>query len=253
GMAEANGKFIAFLDSDDVWPKDFLKIMTEKLEQNKDFGFAYTATTVGNEEEDNTNRPSCSIERCVSGFITIELFKNSFIWPMAVLIRRNILNDFWFDEALRNSDDNDAFLRLSVRTKILFVPDIKVTRYSSKDAHSKASSVSGSYNRARSLERFYFSLGGDKIVPRPIAFQKIGRVYRRAAERYRKGKYRTAAIKLFKQAIHYQPFDLRLYIGLFKAFLMSRTEDKEPGWSLPQPLGTPLCHLQQKIGNGEVK
>lgn len=253
GMAEANSEFIAFLDSDDVWPKDFLKIMTERLEQNKDFGFAYTATTVGNDEEDNTNRSSFSIERCVSGSITTELFKNSFIWPMAVLIRRNILKNFWFDEALRNSDDNDAFLRLSVRTKILFVPDIKVTRYSSKDAHSKASSVSGSYNRARSLERFYFRLGGDKIVPRPIAFQKIGRVYRRAAERHREGGYRTAAIKLFKRALHYQLFDIRLYIGLFKVFLTSRTEDKEPGWSLPQPFGMPLCHLQEQISADKNK
>jgi glycosyltransferase involved in cell wall biosynthesis len=249
GIAQANGKYIAFLDSDDTWPADFLKVMTEKLEQNKDFGIAYAVTKVDNSEEDKTGQ-SYYTERCVSGSITTELFKNSFVWPMAVLIRRNVLKDFWFDEALRNSDDNDAFLRLSVRTKFLFVPDIEVTRFSSKDAHSKASYISGSHNRARSLERFYFRLGGDKIVPRPVALQKIGRVYRRAAERHREGGYRSAAIKLFKQAMHYQPLDLRLYVGLFKVFIVSSAKDKEPDWSLPKPLGTPVCHLLQKKTDG---
>lgn len=245
GMAEANGKYIAFLDSDDTWPPDFLKIMTAKLEQNPDCGFAYTATTIGSDT-------SYNIERCASGSITAELFKNSFIWPMAVLIRKDVLKDFWFDEALRNSDDNDAFLRLSIRTKFLFVSDIEVTRYSSADAHSKASYISGSCNRARSLERFYFTLGGDKIIPRPAAFRKIGRVYRRAAERHRKGGYRSAAVKLYKRAIHYQPFDFRLYIGLLKV-LLAGGADKEPGWSLPPPLGMTLCHLSEKSNAGGKK
>jgi glycosyltransferase involved in cell wall biosynthesis len=253
GMAEANGRYIAFLDSDDTWPKDFLMIMTDKLEQNREFGVAYTATTFCSSEENNIVQPSYNIERCVSGSITTELFKNSFVWPMSVLIRRNVLKDFWFDEALRNSDDNDAFLRLSVRTKLLFVPDIEVTRFSSKDAHSKASYISGSCNRAMSLERFYFILGGDKIVPRPIALQKIGHVYRRAAERHRKGGYRRAAIKLFKQAMHYQPFDLRLYIGLFKVLLISKAKDKEPRWSLPKPLGMPVCHLLPTEDRGLIQ
>ncbi|PKL51073.1 MAG: hypothetical protein CVV39_00575 [Planctomycetes bacterium HGW-Planctomycetes-1] len=252
GMAQAQGKYIAFLDSDDTWPADFLKIMLENLEQNRDFGLAYAATKVNDSEDDKTNRPYYT-ERYVSGAITKELFKNSFIWPMAVLIRRDILKDFWFDETLRNSDDNDAFLRLSVRTKFLFVPDIVVTRYSSPDAHSKASLITGSCNRARSLERFYFKLGGDKLVSRKAAFSKISRVYRRAAKRHRKGGYRNAAVKLYKKAVSYQPFDIRLYIGLTKVFLADSSKDKEPDWSMPEPLGTILCHLQEKTGIGEKK
>lgn len=245
GMAQATGKYIAFLDSDDTWPVDFLKIMTAKLEQNRDFGVAYAATKINNSEEDKTGRPSY-IERYVSGSITKKLFKNSFVWPMAVLIRRDVLKDFWFDEALKNSDDNDAFLRLSVRTKFLFVPDIIVLRYSSEDAHSKASYISGSCNRARSLERFYFKLGGDKFVSRKAAFSKISRVYRRAAERHRKGGYRIAAVELYKKAVSYQPFDIRLYIGVIKALLTNSPKDINPHWSLPEPLGEPLCHLKSK-------
>jgi len=250
-MAQAAGKYIAFLDSDDTWPEDFLKVMTARLEQNTDCGIAYTATKVDNSKEDKTNQLSC-VQRCVSGSITKELFKNSFVWPMAVLIRKDVLKDFWFDEALKNSDDNDAFLRLSVRTKFLFIPDIIVSRYSSPDAHSKASIVTGSCNRARSLERFYFKLGGDKVVPRRIAFKKISSVYRRAAERHRKAGYRRAAIELHKKAIAYQIFDIRLYIGLCKALLAKGTEDKDPNWSMPLPLGEPLCHLLNRVA-GEKK
>jgi glycosyltransferase involved in cell wall biosynthesis len=249
GMAQAQSEYVAFLDSDDTWPPDFLKIMVARLDKDKDFGIAYTATTVGS-DDDSEVQPSYNIERCVSGNITVELFKNSFIWPMAVVIRKDVLKDFWFDEALKNSDDNDAFLRLSVKTKFVFIPDIEVIRFSSKDAHSKASYASGSCNRARSLERFYFALGGEKFVPRSIAFKKIGRVYRRAAERHRKAGCRKAAIALFKKAIRYQFFDLRLYFGLTKALLM--TVEKQPNWEMPVLLGNPLCHLIVAGGKEQI-
>ncbi|HBG27131.1 MAG: hypothetical protein A2Y10_18655 [Planctomycetes bacterium GWF2_41_51] len=40
-VAQAKGKYIAFLDSNDLWPADFLKMMTVKLEQNSEYGIAY--------------------------------------------------------------------------------------------------------------------------------------------------------------------------------------------------------------------
>jgi len=245
GMAQATGKYIAFLDSDDTWPPDFLKVMTKKLEQNQEYGLAYTSTTVINDEKFKNGQPLHITKRYVSGSITKELFKNSIVWPMAVLIRRDILNDFGFDEALKNSDDNDAFLRLSLRTKFLFVSDIIVSRYSSPDAHSKAAIVTGSCNRARSLERFYFKLSGDKVVPRKFAFKKISSVYRRAAERHRKNGYIKASSILYKTAISYNPLDWRLYVGLCKSLLANNSKDKDPDWSMPEPLGEPLCHLLQ--------
>lgn len=238
GISQAKGKYVAFLDSDDTWPGNFLQVMISKLSENSEYDVAYTSTIVSKEGRIKNSRDS---HRGVSGSISIELFKNSFIWPMTVLIRKAALENFCFDEQLHNSEDNDAFLRLSLKSKFLFVQESKVTRYSSKDAHSELSYISGSCNRGRSLERFYFHLGGDKIVPKSIAYKKISRVYRRAAERHCKGGSRTAAIKLFKKAIKYRPFEARLYVGLVRAFLFSNKQNASASeWQMPEPLRTDI-------------
>jgi glycosyltransferase involved in cell wall biosynthesis len=235
GLSKASGQYVAFLDSDDIWPEDFLKVMTERLDENPDFDLAYTATTLrfpdGREESDD-------VSRCLSGQITAHLFAYSTIWPMAVLIRRAVLRDFWFDEGLKICDDNDAFLRLSAKTKILFVSDIEVKRGYSEDNHSQKYYTEGSYIRALSLERFYYQLGGDKFVPATIAKKKLSRCYRRAGERYRKAGYRRAAICLLHQAIQYKPSDIRLYIGLFRTMFIKK--DANPGWQMPAALGAPV-------------
>ncbi|MCK5473113.1 MAG: glycosyltransferase family 2 protein, partial [Planctomycetes bacterium] len=126
GMAKAQGQFIAFLDSDDLWPDNFIETLLAKLQTNPEYGLAYCATA--ELYPDGKKTEPKHIERCVSGKITKELFKNSFIWPMAVLIKSKVLKNFCFDEALKTSDDNDAFLRLSVKTQFVFVPDIEVIR-----------------------------------------------------------------------------------------------------------------------------
>ncbi len=244
GMSKAKGEYIAFLDSDDIWPIDFLSVMVNAMEGKTDYGLGYSATTVLHEDgrkEEGYNR-----DRCVSGEITTELFERSFIWPMAVLIRRDVLDNFWFDENLKNSDDNDAFLRLSVRTKFLFVSDVEVVRRSSGDAHSKARYVLGSCNRAMSLERFYYQLGGDRYVPRQKAKKKISKVYRRAAKRHMEAGYRKASICLYKRAIRYNPFDVRLYGGLVKSLKMDELKEPASEWSMPGELGKVRCHLEEQ-------
>jgi glycosyltransferase involved in cell wall biosynthesis len=234
GIANAAGEYIAFLDTDDLWPKNFIEVLMTKLQENKNYGLAYCPTT--ETSPDGTMIRKQDTARCVSGHITKELFKNSFIWPMAVLIRKNILQNFCFDESLKTSDDNDAFLRLSVKAPFVFVPDIDVTRRTCPDSHARHSTVKNACNRARSLERFYFHLGGDSFIPAKLARKKISRVYKRAARRNATVKNRTAAISLFKRAIKYSFMDVSLYAGLLRAFLISKKEDALPDWKMPGPL-----------------
>jgi len=236
GLSESSGEYIAFLDSDDVWPEDFLRVMTEHLDENPDFGLAYTATTLrfpdGKEVPDD-------IRRCPSGRITTHLFKHSTIWPMAVVMRRSGLQNFWFDEALKVCDDNDAFLRLSVRTKFMFVPGVWVMRNWSRDSHSVAAYLEGPRARILSLERFYNRLGGNKLVSALVAKRKLGNCYRRAGIRHSKEGYHKAAVVLLRRAIRYKPTDARLYIDMARAVLLSKRKDRCTDWQMPEPLGPP--------------
>jgi len=238
GIVRAKGTCIAFLDSDDVWPECFLEATSYALDARQDHGLAYTATV---QEFPDGRRETDNLKRCVSGRITVQLFVHSTIWPMAVLIRRSVLDDFWFDENLKICDDNDAFTRLSTRTKFIFVPDVYVTRRASDDRHSSALYTEGAYVRALSLERFYYRLGGAQFVPAAAAKKKISHCYRRAGERHRKKGYRKAALGFLRRAIKYDPLDIRLYLGLTKAAVLSRADDGLADWCMPEPLGDVFC------------
>lgn len=237
GMTKARGRFVAFLDTDDFWPDNFLERLLESLQLSPKYGLAYCATT--ELYPDGRKVAPKHIERCVSGKITKELFKNSFIWPMAVLIQKDILENFCFDENLKTSDDNDAFLRLSIKTQFIFTPDIEVVRRCSSDSHARKGVIENSCNRALSLERFLFLLDGDKYIPVSVARKKISRVYKRAARRNKKVSNRKAAICLYKRAISYCCYDIQLYFGLIAALLISKNRDNAPDWKMPAALGKP--------------
>ena len=84
------------------------------------------------------------------------------------------------------------------------------------------------------LERFYYRLcgGQDYSFSYSAACRKV------AADRRHKGA-RVAALELYKRAIRHWLGDCRLYLGLLRTLLSSRT-DQKPNWKIQEPLGDPI-------------
>lgn len=61
GMLEAQGKYIAFLDSDDYWSPQFLEKLSRTLENNPEAVFAYAYTNTIEGKRKNNNQPCTSI------------------------------------------------------------------------------------------------------------------------------------------------------------------------------------------------
>ncbi len=236
GLSKANGKYLAFLDSDDLWPDNYLEVMVCRLESNSDLGAAYSPITVV--YPDGKKIISYKRPEGKSGWITSDLFRKGFVWPSASVFRSSVWKDFFFDELLRTANDSDAFLRLSMRTQFLFVPDVEAFYIISADSISAGGGII--CNRMLVLERFYFRLGGDKIVPAKIARRKLSHTCRRVAEKKRRRGARVAALRLYRRAIEHWPYDLRLYFGLFRTLLLSSRKDSEPNWKMPEPLVDPV-------------
>ena len=237
GLSKANGKYLAFLDSDDFWPDNYLEVMTGYLESNNEFGAAYGPITVvypDGKEVISYKRPDGK-----SGWITLDLFKKGFIWPSAAVFRSLVWNDFYFDESLnRTSEDSDAFLRLSTHTQFLFVPDVEAFHRISADSIS--AEVGVACTRMLVLERFYFRLGGDKVVPAKTARKRLSHACRGVAEDRKSKGAKAAALALYKRAIRHWPYDLRLYLGFLRTLLLSSRKDQEPNWKMPEPLVDPI-------------
>ena len=135
GLSKAKGEYVAFLDSDDTWPEDYLEVMLSKLESNSEFGAAYSPITVVH--PDGTEVRSYKTPDGKSGWLTEDLFKRGFIWPSAAVFRFCVWENHYFDELMaRTSEDSDAFLRLSMLTQLLFVPDVQAFHRMSSDSIS---------------------------------------------------------------------------------------------------------------------
>lgn len=235
GLNAAQGAYVAFLDDDDRWPNNYLERMVGELRAKREFGLAYCRYTIkigGNAVK------STDLSLCVSGSLTVNLFRNSFILPSACVIARDVLGDIRFDEALKNSEDSDYILRLSVHTKYLFINDLIVEK--NETPQSLANNVN--CNRIRSLERFYFRLDGQKVIPLQMANKKLSKSYRQTAKSYLKLRNYTAANYLLLQALLYNPYRWNLYFeyGYTKLLTIFRSSD----WKQPEPLDMPIMSVR---------
>jgi glycosyltransferase involved in cell wall biosynthesis len=240
GLDNAGGDFIGFFDGDDLWPPNYIETMVKSLQANPDFGAAYSRAMLFKNGEICGQYPQRI--KPTSGYITADLFRGKpFILPSSVIFRKDIWNEFHWDEAVSKcAEDLDAFLRLSMKTKFIYVPDTYMMRRENNNSVSALAAKDLFNDGPRVLERFYFQLGGSSYVPKGLAFRSISHCYRRFALRnYRQGN-RVASIALLRRALSYYPFDLRLYFNLLMAVLLNPRHDKFPDWRLPAPLSKEL-------------
>lgn len=235
GLGKACGEYIAFLDHDDMWAKDYLEVMTSALEVNRDFGVAYAPIM-----QIRPDGRYCKLDRdkyCVSGWITSDLFIKLFVIPPATVIKREAMVGCYFDESLRVAEDYDFFLRLSLQTKFLFVRDTQLIRRVRADGLSAEKILSGLHvNKIRVLERFFYDLGGNNHILKRKALGRISRCYSRAGNFHYTFGARKASIYLFKKALLYNPWASKTYVKLFRSVLKKKSSDKMPNWQMPAPL-----------------
>ena len=109
GLKNANGDYIALLDSDDFWHSGKIELQLEAFKNNKDIDFLATNRNdekfgffFGFKFEKITKIPS-----------NLLLYKNFFLTP-TVLFKREIIDDIgYFDEEMSHSEDLNYFLRIS--------------------------------------------------------------------------------------------------------------------------------------------
>jgi glycosyltransferase involved in cell wall biosynthesis len=238
GLTKATGEFIGFFDSDDFWPPDYIETMVKRLQAKPDFDAAYSKIMLLVDGE--IRGQYGAMAHPPSGCITTDLFSGKpFILPSSAIFRKNVWSGVSWDEALRNRQDFDVFLRISTLTKFMYVPDVYAIYRRTENSIGAVARQELISQNTRVMERFYFRLGGSSHVPKKLAFRNMSHRYRSAGlEHYKMGN-RTASIAQFKKALSYQPLDLRLYFNLLRALLLNPRNDRMPDWKMPDVLGQP--------------
>ncbi len=120
GLKQAKGEYIAFLDSDDWWEKDKLKIQVEFLKKNRDIVATHTEEVWY--RADKLLNPKLK-HRKQSGYIFEQCLQLCAVSISTAVLRRELFDKVgYFDEELEVCEDYDFWLRVSCQYPIILIP-----------------------------------------------------------------------------------------------------------------------------------
>ncbi|MEI6145322.1 MAG: glycosyltransferase [Methylococcales bacterium] len=125
-IKQAKGKYIGFLDQDDLWLSNKLEVQVAALELNANVFFVHSRHDVIDAEGNNIDY---DLITRVSGYCFEELFKKNRIAVLTVLIRKTIFEEIGlFNEQLSGVDDYDMWLRITLKYPIKYI-DLSLACY----------------------------------------------------------------------------------------------------------------------------
>jgi glycosyltransferase involved in cell wall biosynthesis len=111
GINNANGEFIAFLDDDDEWLPEKLKLQVDMLDNDPTIGAVYTGCICIDKRSGNVDSLKIPSKR---GDIFQELLKENFVIVSSILLRRTCFEAIGlFDELVPFGLDYDMWIRIS--------------------------------------------------------------------------------------------------------------------------------------------
>jgi glycosyltransferase involved in cell wall biosynthesis len=126
GLKHARSKWVAFLDSDDLWLPGKLELQLRRLAAQPECRWSYTGYSLIDTEGTSLPERSDLLPRPISGYILEPLLRLNVSTPVpTMLVQRSLIEEIGgFDETIPIHSDYDFALRLAARSEVLALPDI---------------------------------------------------------------------------------------------------------------------------------
>lgn len=212
-ISEARGRYIMFLDSDDILYADSLQRLMDTM-NGAEHKIAYGSYVRIDRDSRIIGKDK---KKLYSGKITIPLFRNIIVHSCGTLFPTEILRQYGgFDKSLKICSDYELFLRLSLKYEFAATANPVFLRR----RHDSNISSYGSQNlliELDVLEKFYYELGGREAIPGWIAQNRLARqCYRIAKCAYQENKIELAD-EMINKSLQYK-FGLKPLILRTKLF-----------------------------------
>jgi glycosyltransferase involved in cell wall biosynthesis len=124
GISVANGRYVAFLDSDDVFYPEKLEKQIAFMEAHPDLGYSWTDYSQGPSVLEG-REGRARLDAVDGDDVFTELCKRNIICTVTVVARKDVLAlAGMFDPALRASEDFDLWLRLCRVCRGAYIPEV---------------------------------------------------------------------------------------------------------------------------------
>jgi glycosyltransferase involved in cell wall biosynthesis len=212
-IALAQGKYISFLDSDDLLFPDAMEEMVRAMPKDAEDVIVYGPYVAIDENGNILHRRK---KKLYSGRITTNLFENILIHSCGSLFPKKILvEQNGFDTSMPVCSDYDLWLKLSLKYGFIGIdkPVFKRRRHSGNISKICFANRNIEY---KVLEKFYYSGGGKDVVPHRLAMKRLGKEQYRAARSAIRESIGQTACDYLKDSLRRQ-FNLKTLLWLFIA------------------------------------
>ena len=231
GNRHASGKYLAFLDADDLWHPRKLELQTYYLENHRNVGAVFCRwceTFPGDRAVDweSVQRYPGPIDSTImpemSGWLYPDLLLDTMIHTSSVMLRKSLYDDLdGFNQSLTVGEDYDLWIRLSRMTEIhrLRATLSAYEQRSDSITRTPQNTPFGATVVRRSLKK-WGRYGPDGRSARWFAVRKrIAQSYRNHGVTHLKCGKRSIAIRSTIAALFYDPISVSNWRSLLKALL----------------------------------
>jgi glycosyltransferase involved in cell wall biosynthesis len=215
GVELSTGRFVAFLDSDDLWLPNKLEVQLGYMLDNPDIIFSHTSYI-------RINTKGTFIEEIASGKFRGKVYPRIIsTCPIAtptVMIRRDILNEFKFNEFAKIGQDVILWTQISKQYEISGInkPLTKVRIHDNSAAFNIHRNLKGSLNIINHALEYDKDLD---IISKRKAYSKLYNIRGRI---FLKKNLRNKGIRCFIKGLFSWPVSINNFLMLLQCILPER-------------------------------